>query len=89
MAALTHQGRFRVEREEQSAGSPEQQEGSDAFPLPGWILARSLSCQLELPAPKSCAREAVDPVPVLGLGALCSGQVKQWRMSHFKVRGDK
>lgn len=34
--------------------------------ISGWILPLSHSCQLELLAPKSCAREAVDPVPVLG-----------------------
>lgn len=73
----THEGRVRVEREKQSAGSSDPQEVSDTFPLPGWILPVSLSCQLELLASKSCAREAVDPGPVLGLRALCSGQVKQ------------
>lgn len=77
----THELRVRAERK----SSPELQEGSNTFPPPGWILPLSLSCQLELLAPKSCAREAEDPVPALGSEA-CA-QAKRNKVEDEPLQG--
>ena len=91
----THESRVRAERWEQSPGSPDARERSDAFPHPGRIPPTSLICRVELvalaAASESCAGAAAGAVPALGLSSLCSGQAKhrQRRTSRFKVRDSK